>query len=385
METVTDVVIDENFVMHVLDNRLPTVQCSQALTPVPEALRNTLHKYLLSLLRPQFRRKRYGRFRPESAVLAAYQQMVAGWQQTQRLVPDDVLAGSQRIASALFEVMRHTPPNGARSRPGDITPGDLLVGLFHAVEPEPSPVPWLFLIKVDLESAWQRQIQPYGPGGMHTVLTSCEGLIPKFTAEKVHKFALIRCANTPTEYDVLMSDPQGGKFEVAKFFAEDFLQTEAFRTPEEQAELLVTRTYDWVANHEETLSPQEKTDVMQSVRELFAERAATATPIAPRDLVATLPLYEPRSEPVVAELRQSFEEAITAPENGVDTIPSDRNLLLRVAPRTVQNLRVTYQLDHGVQLIGEQEAIERLFAQPPRRVQGQTELTIRTTTFRPVL
>lgn len=385
METVTDIVIDESFVMHVLDNRLPTVQCSQALTPMPEVFRTTLQKYLLSLLRPQFRRKRYGRFRPESAVLAAYQQMVAGWRQAQRPVPADVLAGSQRIASLLFEVMRQTPPNGVRPRPGDITPGDLLVGLFHAIEPEPSPVPWLFLIKVDLEAALQRQIEPHSHGGIHTVLTPREGLIPKFTVDKVHKFALIRSANTPADYDVLMSDPQGGKPEVAKFFAEDFLQTEAFRTPAEQAELLVTRTYDWVANHEEALSPQEKTDVMQSVRGLFTERAATATPIAPRDLVATLPLHEPRPEPVVAELRQSFEETITAPENGVDTIPSDRNLLLRVVPRTIQNLRVTYQLDYGVQLVGEQEAIERLFAQPPRRVQGQTELTIRTTTFRPVL
>lgn len=385
METVTDLVIDENFVMHVLDNRLPAVQCSQALTPLPEALRTTLQKYLLALLRPQFRRKRYGRFRPESAVLAAYRHMVAAWEETQRLAPEAVLTGSQRIASLLFEVMRQTPPNGSRPRPGVITPGDLLVGLFHTVEPEVGPQPWLFLIKVDLESALQRQFEPYGQDGMHTVLTRREGLLPKFTVEKVHKFALIRCASTAADYDVVMSDPQGGKSEVAKFFAEDFLQTDAFRTPEEQAELLVTRSYDWVATHEETLSPQEKTDVMQSVLGLFAERAATSTPIAPRDLVATLPLHEPRAEPVVAELRQSFEETITAPDEGVDAIPSDRHLLLRVAPRAVQNLRVTYQLDHGVQLIGEQDAIERLFVQPPRRVEGQTELTIRTTTFRPVL
>jgi hypothetical protein len=46
---------------------------------------------------------------------------------------------------------------------------------------------------------------------------------------------------------------------------------------------------------------------------------------------------------------------------------------------------VTYELDFGVRLSGEQEAIERLFVQPPRRVAEHTELTIRTLTFRPVV
>src|SRR5229473_3167713 len=77
METVTDIAIQDCFVIHVLDNRLPAVQCSQVLTPLPETLRISLHRYLLALLKPQFRRKRYGRFRPESAVLQAYQQMLA--------------------------------------------------------------------------------------------------------------------------------------------------------------------------------------------------------------------------------------------------------------------------------------------------------------------
>jgi hypothetical protein len=50
-----------------------------------------------------------------------------------------------------------------------------------------------------------------------------------------------------------------------------------------------------------------------------------------------------------------------------------------------QRTQVTYQLDFGVQLSGEQEAIERLFVQPPRRVAEHTEFTIRTLTFRPVM
>ena len=77
METVTDIAVQDCFVIHVLDNRLPAVQCSQALTPLPDTLRASLHRYLLALLKPQFRRKRYGRFRPESVVLQAYQQMRA--------------------------------------------------------------------------------------------------------------------------------------------------------------------------------------------------------------------------------------------------------------------------------------------------------------------
>jgi hypothetical protein len=385
METVTDVVIQECFVIHVLDNRLPAVQCSQALTPLPDALRASLHRYLLALLKPQFRRKRYGRFRPESAVLRAYQHMLASQRRHGRVEVTDFLTASQAIAARLFDVMLQSPRNGSRPHPGTIAPGDLLVGLFQGMAPQPVPEPWLFLIKVELESALQRQIQPYGTDGVQTILTARDGLMPKLSTEKVQKFALIRCADDPSIYDVLMTDPQGGKAEVAKFFAEDFLQTEAFRTADEQVELLFTRTCDWVSAHEEALSPQERGAVLESVRTLLAERATQAEPVVPRDLVASLPLTEPRPQEAAAELRRSFEMTLTAPQNAADSIPINRELRIQTVPRVAQRTRVTYELDFGVQLSGEQEAIERLFVHPPRRVAEHTELTIRTLTFRPVV
>ena len=385
METVTDIAIHESFVIHVLDNRLPTVQCSQALTPLPDTLRASLHRYLLALLKPQFRRKRYGRFQPESAVLHAYQQMLASLRQHGQVEATDFLAASQRIAARLFEVMRQSPQNGTRPHPGTITPGDLLVGLFQGVAPQPEPEPWLFLIKVDLESALQRQIQPYGTDGVQTILTTRDGLMPKLSTEKIQKFALIRFGDDPSIYDVLMTDPQGGKADIAKFFAEDFLQTDPFRTADEQAELLFTRTYDWVSAHEEALSPQERGAVLESVRTLLVERATHDEPVAPRDLVASLPLTEPRPQDTVAELRQSFEITLTAPDDGVDSIPMNRELRIQTVPRVAQRTHVTYQLDFGVQLSGEQEAIERLLVNPPRLVGDHTELTIRTLTFRPVV
>ena len=385
METVTDITIHDHFIIHVLDNRLPAVQCSQALTLLPDTLRASLHRYLLALLKPQFRRKRYGRFRPESVVLGAYQQLLASQRRHGQVEATDFLAASQRLAARLFEVMRQSPHNGAPPRPGAITPGDVLVGLFQGIEPQPVPEPWLFLIKVDLETALQRQLQPYGADGVQTVLTPCDGILPRLSTDKVHKFALIRFADDPSTYDVLMADPQGGKPDIAKFFAEDFLQTEPFRTADEQAELLFTRTYDWVNTHEEALSPQERGAVLQSVRTLLVDRAARAEPVAPRDLVASLPLTEPRPQEAVAELRQSFEATITAPEDGVDSIPSNRELRIQTVPRVAKQTQVTYQLDFGVQLSGEQEAIERLFVQPPHRVAEHTEFTIRTLTFRPVV
>ena len=73
-----------------------------------------------------------------------------------------------------------------------------------------------------------------------------------------------------------------------------FLQTEVFRTADEQAELLFTRAYDWVSAHEEVLSPQERGAVLESVRTLLVERATQAEPVAPRDLIASLPLTELR-------------------------------------------------------------------------------------------
>ncbi|MBM3226154.1 MAG: nucleoid-associated protein, partial [Candidatus Tectomicrobia bacterium] len=266
MEAVTDIAIHEHFIIHVLDNRLPAVQCSHTLTPLPDTLRSSLQRYVLALLKPQFRRKRYGRFRPESTVLQAYQQILAGLRRHGQVQAEDVVAASQRIATRLFEVMRQAPQNGARPHPGVITPGDLLVGLFQGLAPQAEPEPWMFLLKVDLESGLQRQVQPYGPEGVQTVLTPRDGLLPRLSTEKVHKFALLRFADDPSAYDVIMADPQGGKPDIAKFFAEDFLETDAFRTAEEQAELLFTRTFDWVNLNEDSLSPQERGAVLQSVR-----------------------------------------------------------------------------------------------------------------------
>jgi hypothetical protein len=76
---------------------------------------------------------------------------------------------------------------------------------------------------------------------------------------------------------------------------------------------------------------------------------------------------------------------LTAPNNGVDSIPINRELRIQAMPRVAQRTQVTYELDFGVRLSGEQEAIERLFVHPPRRVAAHTELTIRTLTFRPVV
>ena len=56
--------------------------------------------------------------------------------------------------------------------------------------------------------------------------------------------------------------------------------------------------------------------MLESVRTLLVERATQAEPVAPRDLVASLPLTEPRPQEAVAELRQSFEMTLTAPHNG---------------------------------------------------------------------
>ena len=333
METVTDIAIQECFVIHVLDNHLPAVQCSQALTPLPETLRTSLHRYLLALLKPQFRRKRYGRFRPDSAVLQAYQQMLASRRRHGTVAAPDFLAASQAIAMRLFDVMRQSPQNGSRPHPGTITPGDLLLGLFQGTAPQLVPEPWLFLIKVDLESALQRQMQPHGTDGVRTILTARDGLMPRLSAEKVQKFALMRFADDPSTYDVLMTDPQGGKPDIAKFFAEDFLQTEAFRTADEQAELLFARAYDWVSAHEEVLSPQERGAVLESVRTLLVERATHAEPVAPRDLIASLPLTELRPQEAVADLRQSFELTLTAPQDGVDSIPLNRELRIQAVPR----------------------------------------------------
>jgi hypothetical protein len=354
------------------------------LTPLPQAFRTHLERYLLGLLKPEFRRKAFGRFRTDSPVLRAYQRLVASLTPQRGIDAAAFLDVSQELATRLFTAMRQTPHNGASNRPGDIAPGDVLIGTFFSDAPGDSKQPYLFLIKVDLEAGLQRQIRPLAGGGMQTVLTLCEGLLPKLTSAHIHKSAIMQHHDDPARHDVLMTDPQGGKEGVAKFFAEDFLHTEPFQTPEQQAELLFMRTHTWVTNHEEDLSPREQEAVLSSVRRLITERATQAEPITPRDLVVTLPLLESRPAPALQELRQSFQDILTASEEQGPHMPLDQEFRLDAVPPRLSRRRVVYQLDHGVQLSGEPDAIERLFAQAPHRVGKATEFTIRTTTFRPL-
>ncbi len=385
MEGSTHIVLDERFVIHVLDHRQAAAQCSQSLTPLPEAFRSMLEAYLLSLLKPRFRRKHFGRFRVGSPVLTAYQDLLDSVKRFGRVEDAVFLEASQQLARHLFRAMQQSGAEPETGRPGVITPGDLLVGMFYAETLDQAQTPYLFMIKVDLETGVQRQIETPGDGALRTVLRQQEGLLPKISASNVQKSALVRWADDPLMYDVLMTDPQGGKQGIAKFFAEDFLQTEPFRTDEEKAELLFRRTHSWIADQEDELSPQESGDVIEAVRNLFETHSAMDEPVSPQELVEAIPLSEPREAVAVQALRQSFAEALTIPEPDEEPIPADLEIMIQTLPQPVTSSRVTYELDGGVRLSGDREAIERLFVRPPQRVENGTEFTIRTSTFRPTL
>jgi hypothetical protein len=124
---------------------------------------------------------------------------------------------------------------------------------------------------------------------------------------------------------------------------------------------------------------------METVRELLETHQINAEPVTPRHIVEALPLTEARDEIMVQELRVSFEEAITVPDIEVDYIPPDRELFIQRVPAPVTKTRVTYLLDDGVQLSGDPDVLAQLFIQPPHVVDGKTEFTIRTSTFRPSL
>jgi hypothetical protein len=201
----------------------------------------------------------------------------------------------------------------------------------------------------------------------------------------VQKSALVRWADDPHRYDVIMTDPQGGKQGIAKFFAEGFLQIEPFRTDEEKAELLFRRTHSWIVDQESELSPQESGDVIEAVRHLFETHSSADEPVSPRDLVEAIPLSESRDTVAVQALRQSFAEALTVSEPDEAPITEELEIMLQTLPPPVVSRRVTYELDGGVRLSGDREALERLFVRPPQRLDNGTEFTIRTSTFRPIL
>ncbi len=385
MEGSTHIVLDERFVIHVLDHRQSAAQCSQSLTPLPDAFRSTLEAYVLSLLKPRFRRKHFGRFRTDSPVLNTYQELLDSVKRFGRVEDGIFLEASQALARHLFRSMQQSGAEAPPGRPGVITPGDLLVGMFYTESLELEPTPYLFMIKVDLETGVQRQIETPGNGTLRTVLRQQEGLLPKISASHIQKSALVRWADDPQHYDVVMTDPQGGKQGIAKFFAEDFLQTEPFRTDEEKAELLFRRTHSWIVDQADELSPQESGEVIDAVRDIFESHRETEEPVSPRELVEAIPLREPRDAVVVQALKQSFAEALTVSETDEDPISADLEITLQTLPQPVVSSRVTYELDDGVRLSGDREAIERLFLRPPERGEYGTEFTIRTSTFRPIL
>ena len=198
METVTDIAIQDCFVIHVLDNRLPAVQCSQALTPLPETLRASLHRYLLALLKPQFRRKRYGRFRPESVVLQAYQQMLASRRQQGRSRTTEFLAASQAIAARLFDVMRQSPrewlPPPSRHHHTRGSVGGAVSGHGPAASARTVALPHQGGFGIGSVSGRSNRM---ALDGVQTILTARDGLMPKLSTEKVQKFALIRFVDDP--------------------------------------------------------------------------------------------------------------------------------------------------------------------------------------------
>ena len=386
MHRLTDLTLDDRFIIHILDNRLAEAQLSQSLTPMPELFHDQIRAYLLSILRPSFRHKRFARFRPNAPVLEEYRQLLRDVDQNNgRVDPSLFLHISQRIASQLFNAMHSSQTEDHATRQGGIAPGDLLLGLFHGEGLVSSANLYLYLLKVELESGFQRQKQMRPNGRMQIILEPCLDLLPQINSRHVQKTALIRFADDSNAYDVIMTDPQGGRHDIAKFFADDFLTTESFYTADEQAELLFQRTHTWLTEHEADLSPEERQGVLQNIKSFLTEKVELSDPVMAQDIIRTLPLSEPRPTALADELRQSFEETITMPEGNGSSIPPDRPLLIEHLGQQITRKRVTYQLDHGVQLIGDEEGLQRLFASPPHRVKDETEFTIRTTTFRPIL
>jgi hypothetical protein len=108
-------------------------------------------------------------------------------------------------------------------------------------------------------------------------------------------------------------------------------------------------------------------------------------PVSPRELVEAIPLSESRDMVAAQALRQSFAEALTVSEPDEEPMTEELEIMIQTLPQQVANKRVTYELDGGVRLSGDREALERLFVRPPQRVDNGTEFTIRTSTFRPIL
>jgi len=132
----------------------------------------------------------------------------------------DVVSGSQRLATRLFDIVR---------KDNRIAPGDLAVCVYRDGA-DPRSARYLSLIKIDPSRGFRQMARTDQDGKRYFSFEIATDVMPS-VRERLQKGAFIRAPEPASDYDMLVLDRQigpdrGGSSQVARFFLHEFLAAE---------------------------------------------------------------------------------------------------------------------------------------------------------------
>jgi len=258
--------------------------------------------------------------------------------------------GSRQLARRLHDILRGD---------GRISPGDLVVGLYHTGVGE-AAFPCLVLIKMNPGEVF-RQDYVQGEDGRHRMkITLLDQVLPT-ERERLQKCACIR--HTGQEYDMILLDRQIRSQAVARFFTEDFLKA---RLALDDGQRTI-RFYDCVTGCHDAIRERLTSEEYEEVR-MYIRHSMRRPTLDLAQWADELPL----ADPLKAEFRRALEMEVV--DGGVEVDRATATRLLR-NHQYLGSHGLKVQFDERFNLIREEKRVER-----PGEVPGW-EITLFTETW----
>jgi len=365
------------FIDHIINHETRQLEPSQLDTPIgPESKfpHELFAGYILKALQSDGRR--HSRFRePPGKVISAVRSLRHG---------GDFVQISTDIAQHLYTTMNTSAYSAS------INPGDLMVALFSdGDDTSLQPAEYLALLKLDPSNDVIREVK-IEDGKRRVVFVRKSTRIPEPGEKGIQKIALIdgeRREDRP--YDAVLLDKEIRRKAVAKFFHDAFLESDLVRSASDGPRLLLKPLKDFLADQanivDPPLQPGEKLEILANARRIVTTQ--TEVPFSEfLDKSLTLPARPGRPARPPEHTRTIRAGAIAAfdtplpPEERIK--PTD-TVAIHAGAAARLTSRVTYVLDKGVKIEGDQQAMDDLLEIDENLdKQGRTKITIRTKTFR---
>lgn len=362
LETISDVEI-LNFIAHGIDHNAPQPDLSDLETPLTGGFPHAFfEKYILLALEDENRRRACFRG-PGGTVITEFRSLQAG--------KTNFVDASREIARRL-----HTTMSGSKNLSW-IKAGDLMVALFRDRKAKGGRS-YLALLKVDLSDAVIRRVEMIGTQ-RQVVFEQSQGRVPQPGEGKLHKVALVsdQREKKPEPFDLVILDYDIRKEQVARFFYDQFLESDLNRNATEVTRVMLGELKHAVSQGPDTVKPPlravERVEIIDRAEQFAQQSAETSTAELVQKAIVNVQPAERRlnvRDHLIASLtrRVKIEPA--------ETVALDSQEAQKAARR------LTYVLDYQVKIIGEEADVKRIVEIDPEPDDaGRTVLRIATQRF----